>query len=44
MINSGVFDRHPKLQVLIVHMGGELTSVLARLELNWRLNYSLDCP
>jgi predicted TIM-barrel fold metal-dependent hydrolase len=22
MIGSGVFDRHPKLQVLIVHMGG----------------------
>jgi predicted TIM-barrel fold metal-dependent hydrolase len=24
MIASGLFDRHPKLQVLIVHMGGEL--------------------
>jgi len=23
MIASGVFDRHPKLQVLIVHMGGD---------------------
>jgi predicted TIM-barrel fold metal-dependent hydrolase len=22
MIGSGVFDRHPKLQVLVVHMGG----------------------
>lgn len=32
MIGSGVFDRHPKLQVLIVHMGGELASVLGRLE------------
>jgi predicted TIM-barrel fold metal-dependent hydrolase len=40
MIGSGVFDRHPKLQVLIVHMGGGLTSVLGRLEFNWRLNYS----
>jgi hypothetical protein len=28
MIGSGVFDRHPKLQVLIVHMGGELASIL----------------
>jgi predicted TIM-barrel fold metal-dependent hydrolase len=34
-----VFDRHPKLQVLIVHMGGELASVLGRLEFTWRLNY-----
>ena len=32
MIGSGVFDRHPKLQVLIVHTGGELASVLGRLE------------
>jgi predicted TIM-barrel fold metal-dependent hydrolase len=40
MIGSGVFDRHPKLQVLIVHMGGELASVLGRLEFNWNLNYN----
>jgi predicted TIM-barrel fold metal-dependent hydrolase len=40
MIGSGVFDRHPKLQVLIVHMGGELASVLERLEFTWRLNYN----
>ena len=40
MIASGVFDRHPKLQVLIVHMGGGLASVLGRLEFNWRLNYN----
>ena len=39
MIGAGVFDRHPKLQVLIVHMGGELASVLGRLEFTWRLNY-----
>ena len=31
-------DRHPKLQVLIVHMGGGLTSILGRLEFNWHLN------
>ena len=35
MIGSGVFDRHPQLQVLIVHMGGELASVLGRLEFTW---------
>ena len=40
MIASGVFDRHPKLQVLIVHMGGELASILGRLEFNWHLNYN----
>jgi predicted TIM-barrel fold metal-dependent hydrolase len=39
MIGSGVFDRHPKLQVLIVHMGGGLASILGRLEFNWHLNY-----
>src|SRR5277367_3021723 len=40
MIASGVFDRHPKLQALIVHMGGELASILGRLEFNWHLNYN----
>ena len=40
MIGSGVFDRHPKLQVLIVHMGGELASILGRLEFTWHLNYN----
>ncbi len=39
MIASGVFDRHPTLQVLIVHMGGELASIIGRLDFNWRLNY-----
>jgi predicted TIM-barrel fold metal-dependent hydrolase len=39
MIASGVFDRHPKLQVLIVHMGGGLASIVGRLEFNWQLNY-----
>ena len=39
MIGSGVFDRHPKLQVLIVHMGGELASILGRLDFTWQLNY-----
>ena len=40
MIYSGVFDRHPKLQVLVVHMGGDLASVPGRLEFNWKLNYN----
>jgi hypothetical protein len=30
MIGSGVFDQHPKLQVLIVQMGGQLASILER--------------
>jgi predicted TIM-barrel fold metal-dependent hydrolase len=40
MIGSGVFDRHPKLQVLIVHMGGGLSSILGRLDFTWHLNYN----
>jgi len=40
MIASGIFDRHPKLQVLIVHMGGGLASILGRLQFNWHLNYN----
>jgi predicted TIM-barrel fold metal-dependent hydrolase len=39
MIASGVFDRHPRLQVLIVHMGGGLASIIGRLEFCWHLNY-----
>jgi predicted TIM-barrel fold metal-dependent hydrolase len=37
MIASGVFDRHPKLQALIAHMGGGLAAILGHLEFNWRL-------
>ena len=40
MIACGLFDRHPKLQVLIVQLGGGLTSILGRLEFNWHLNYN----
>jgi predicted TIM-barrel fold metal-dependent hydrolase len=40
MIASGVFDRHPKLQVLIVHAGGGLPSIVGRLEFCWHLNYN----
>ena len=39
LILSGVFDRHPNLQMVAVHLGGALASVLGRLEFNWRLNY-----
>jgi predicted TIM-barrel fold metal-dependent hydrolase len=39
MIGSGVFDRHPNLQVLVVHMGGTATSVVGRLDFTWHLNY-----
>ena len=28
MISSGVFDRHPELQVLVVHMGGDLPAIM----------------
>jgi hypothetical protein len=37
---AGVFNRHPELQVRIVHMGGELASILDRLEFTWHLNYN----
>ncbi|MDY7528905.1 MULTISPECIES: amidohydrolase family protein [unclassified Cryobacterium] len=39
MIGSGVFDRHPNLQVMVVHMGGELPSIIGRLDFTWHLNY-----
>lgn len=39
MINAGVFDRFLDLQVLFVHMGGDVGPVLGRLDFNWRLNY-----
>src|ERR1700722_16048031 len=42
MIGSGVFDRHPQLQVLIVHMGGELSSILQRRDFTSPLNYNGD--
>jgi predicted TIM-barrel fold metal-dependent hydrolase len=40
MIYSGVFDKYPKLKALIVHMGGDLASILGRLDFNWHLNYN----
>ena len=40
MIGSGVFDRHPKLQVLYVQLAGGLTSILGRLDFTYHLNYN----
>jgi hypothetical protein len=34
MIGSGVFNCHPKLQVLVVHMDGRFASILGRLDCN----------
>ena len=31
LINSGVFDRHPKLTVHMAHLGGGLAGVIARV-------------
>jgi aminocarboxymuconate-semialdehyde decarboxylase len=39
MIYSGVFDRYPRLQVVLAHMGGGLPSVLGRLDFGYRLGY-----
>ncbi len=39
MIGSGVFDRHPKLQAVVVHMGGDLMALLGRLDFCWHRNY-----
>jgi predicted TIM-barrel fold metal-dependent hydrolase len=39
MIYSGVFDRHPRLKVVLPHMGGALPNVLGRLDFGHRLGY-----
>ena len=39
MIASGVFDRRPKLQVLIAKTGGGLPSIIGGLEFTRNLNY-----
>lgn len=39
MIHSGVFDRFPKLKVLVAHMGGAFTMILPRLQFGHRLGY-----
>jgi aminocarboxymuconate-semialdehyde decarboxylase len=37
MILSGLFDRFPKLQLCVAHMGGGLLPVMGRLDFGWRL-------
>lgn len=39
MIYAGVFDRFPKLKVIVPHMGAGLMSVMGRLDLGYRLDY-----
>ena len=37
MILSGLFDRFPRLKIVIAHMGGGLLPVMGRLDFGWRL-------
>lgn len=37
MILSGLFDRYPRLKIVIAHMGGGLLPVMGRLNFGWRL-------
>jgi len=37
MILSGLFDRFPRLQVAVAHMGGGLLPCMGRLDFGWRL-------
>jgi len=37
MILSGLFDRYPRLRIVIAHMGGGLLPVIGRLDFGWRL-------
>ena len=37
MILSGLFDRHPRLKIVVAHMGGGLLPVMGRLNFGWRL-------
>ncbi|MGD0025890.1 MAG: amidohydrolase family protein, partial [Xanthobacteraceae bacterium] len=37
MILSGLFDRYPRLRIVIAHMGGGLLPVMGRLDFGWRL-------
>lgn len=39
MIYSGVFDRYPRLKIVLPHMGGGLMSVIGRLDFGYRLGY-----
>jgi predicted TIM-barrel fold metal-dependent hydrolase len=37
MILSGLFDRFPRLQICVAHMGGALLPCMGRLDFGWRL-------
>jgi aminocarboxymuconate-semialdehyde decarboxylase len=37
MILSGMFDRFPRLKIVVAHMGGGLLPVMGRLDFGWRL-------
>lgn len=39
MILSGVFDRYPRLKIVMPHMGGGLPNVIGRLDFGFRLGY-----
>ena len=39
MITSGLFDRFPKLRIILAHMGGSFTMCLPRLQFGHRLGY-----
>lgn len=39
MILSGLFDRYPRLKIVLPHMGGGLPSVIGRLDFGYRLGY-----
>jgi len=39
MIYAGVFDRHPRLKVVLPHMGGCLSMLDGRLDFGYRLGY-----
>jgi predicted TIM-barrel fold metal-dependent hydrolase len=38
MILSGLFDRFPRLQICVAHMGGGLLPVMGRLDYGWSLS------
>ena len=38
MILSGLFDRYPRLKIVVAHMGGGLLPVMGRLNFGYRLN------
>jgi aminocarboxymuconate-semialdehyde decarboxylase len=37
MILSGLFDRYPRLKIVVAHMGGGLLPIMGRLDFGWRL-------